>query len=119
MVDRILLGDHPSFGMGAFISQLGVNVQTANKWQMAWSTLMESFQIVSSGSVVIPDGTAFSPVFTWPDLGYYPVVLGTHPPNRFLLDYVTTNSARFRNDPDNFNDDSGTCYYIVTRTVRP
>lgn len=119
MVDRILLGNHPSFGMGVYVSQLGVNVQTANKWQMAWSTLMESFQIVSSGSVAIPGNTDWSPVFTWSNLGYYPVILATHSPNRIRIEYVTTNSARIRNDPDNFDTASGTCYYIVTRTVRP
>lgn len=119
MVDRVLLGNHPSLGMGAYISQLGVNVQTATKWQMAWSTLMESLQIVSSGSIIIPEGTAFSSVITWPNLGYYPVILASYTPCRFLLDYVTTNSARFRADPDFPGDGNGTCYYVVTRTVRP
>lgn len=119
MVNRVLIGDHPTFGMGGFVSQLGVDVWTANKFQLSWSSSWESLQIVSSGSVSIPGDSSFSATFSWTDLGYYPVILASFSPKRFLLQYLSTNSARIRNDPDNFSTSAGTCYYVVTKTVRP
>lgn len=124
MVDRVLIGDHPTFGMGAYVSQLGVNVMTANKFQMAWSTIFESLQILTSGAVTLPatpsSGIAYSPAFTWTDLGYYPVIFLSYPQSRTRLQYLSTNSARVGTDWDFGGDDSGgTCYFVVTRTVRP
>lgn len=125
MVNRILMGEHPTFGMGGYVSVPTVNVMTANKFQMSWSTMFESLQILSSGSVAVPSTSSDSDVnwsaaFTWTDLGYYPVIFVSYPSSRTRLQYLSTNSARVRADGDFGGGDSGgTCYFVVTRTVKP
>lgn len=127
MVDRVLIGDHPSFGMGLYVSQPSINVNTATKFQMSWSTLFEQFQIVTSGSAAIDgdrDDRNWSATFTWTNLGYYPIIFISCDEYEIELEYLTTSSARMRRAADplsgmNTSTSDTTAYFIVTRSIKP
>lgn len=130
MVNRICIGAHPTFGMGAYVSIPTVDVLSANKFQMAWSTLFEQFQILSSGSVVITDDPAvWSSSVTWSSLGYYPIIFVSNNKYPVTMEYTSTGSARFKladkNAGGSFTPASdipsgdATVFYIVTRSVKP
>lgn len=125
-VNRLFIGDHPLHGMGAYCSMQNVNVLTADKFQMAWSTLFESLQILSSGFVTLPDWDnsaewVWSAPFAWQNLGYQPLILLSMPNHRVRLEYLSTSSARVIIDPDfpTTDTDGGNCHFAVTKTRRP
>lgn len=55
MAPRILLGNHPTLGMGGYVSKPGIDVTTAGKFGMMWSTVMEQLQIAQSGSTIVQE----------------------------------------------------------------
>ncbi|UXN62916.1 hypothetical protein N8E89_09325 [Phyllobacterium sp. A18/5-2] len=124
MVNRILLGNHPTFGMGGYVSIPGVDVFSANKFQFSWSTIYEQFQILQSGSVSVSyDAPAVG--FSWSNLGYYPIIFLSNDKFILQLQYLSTASAQV--DVSNIAGDassdqpsgSATVYYIVTRSILP
>lgn len=117
MVNRILLGNHPTFGMGGYVSIPGVDVLSANKFQFSWSTIYEQFQIMQSGSVSIESHGGYVG-FSWANLGYYPIVFLSSDKCLLWFQYLSTSSGQVRGE----STDSGsthTVYYIVTRSIKP
>lgn len=130
MVDRVLIGDHPVFGIGFYISLPGINVAVATKFQMAFSTIYEQFQIVSTGSITVADSGSYTATFSWVNLGYRPIIFLSNEKYPLELEYVTTASARLRRAQSSASNGSFwpasdvpsgnvTAYYIVTRSVKP
>lgn len=107
--------------MGLYVSKPGIDVMTAGKFQMSWSTLYEQFQIVSSGSFIL-DGDQAPSVFSWPDLGYFPIIFLTNDRHEMIFQPLTTSSAQvttFQGDFVSSGNADVPCYYIVTRTPMP
>ena len=128
MVNRILLGAHPTFGMGGFVSIPGVDVFSANKFQFSWSTIYEQFQILQSGSLSVSyDGSSTPPWtgLTWSDLGYYPIIFFSNDKYRLQFQYTSTASGQVRvstahgEGPLDHPAGSATVYYIVTWSIKP
>lgn len=124
MVNRILLGAHPTFGMGGFVSIPGVDVLSANKFQFSWSTIYEQFQILQSGSLTVTKGGG-AVGLSWADLGYYPIIFLSNDKFRLRLQYTSTASGQVSVDstvgegPLDEPSGSATVYYIVTRSIKP
>ncbi|MBZ9600764.1 hypothetical protein [Phyllobacterium chamaecytisi] len=132
MVNRILIGNHPTHGLGGFVSVPGVDVLSANKFQMMWSSQQEQLQIVSSGSFLVTaggpgtdDGGAFVPI-SWTPLGFTPMILLGCDQFELYLNYTSANSAQVRSCsynesrfPVNYPTGNTTGYYMVTRTPKP
>ncbi|SFJ55173.1 hypothetical protein SAMN04515648_4563 [Phyllobacterium sp. CL33Tsu] len=127
MVNRILLGNHPTFGMGGFVSQPGVDVLTANKFQFSWSTIFEQFQILQSGSFVVTHGGGNTDGafvgFSWANLGYYPLIFLSNDKYKLRLQYLSTSSGqvcvRYSGTTIGMPTGDATVYYIVTRSIKP
>ena len=128
MVNRLLVGNHPTFGMGGFVSVPGVDVLTASKFQFSWSTIYEHFQILQSGSFGVSydsGGNAPWTGFSWEDLGYYPIIFLSNDKFRLQLQYLSTASGQVRvssaqgEGPLDHPTGSATVYYIVTRSAKP
>lgn len=127
MVNRLLIGNHPTFGMMAGVSIPGVDVFAASKFQFMWSTMYESIQIHQSGSFTI-NGSQTSPTFTpfsWPDLGYLPLIIFSNDLYELLIQYGSTSSAQVRRRTPGEagsgfeHSENVAVYYIVTRTPFP
>jgi hypothetical protein len=124
MVNRILIGSHPTFGMGSYVSIPGVDVLSANKFQFSWSTIYEQFQILQSGSIGVTYGSG-AVGFSWGDLGYYPIIFLSNDKFRLSLQYLSTSSAQVSANNavgDGALDQptgSATVYYLITRSIKP
>ncbi len=130
MVNHICMGNHPTFGMGLYVAHPTIDVLLANKFQMAWSTLFEQFQVVATGNVVVADDGSYSSSFSWTNLGYNPIIFISNNKYPLQLEYVSTSSARLRRAPPTAGTGSNppgsdipsgdvTAYFIVTRSVKP
>jgi len=129
MVNRILLGAHPTFGMGGFVSVPGVDVFAANKFQFAWSTIYEQFQILQSGSLIVSRSSGNGPWvgLTWPNLGYFPIIFFSNDKYRLQFQYLSTASGQIRafgvgaNSEGVSDEPTGDAavYYVVTRSIKP
>lgn len=127
MVDRILLGDHPLYGMGGYVSIPGVDVKSANTFQLMWSTLQESMQIVTSGSFAVDGsntGGTFAPI-TWPNLGYLPLIMIGCDKYEIVFQYLSLTSGQARNVSYSESlttlpwiGGATTGYFAVTRTPK-
>jgi hypothetical protein len=77
MAKRILLGDHPNFGYGLFISKSGKDVHTnlAARDLLFDSRTARSTLVHQQGFGNIPANTAYADVPISPSLSYIPLVL--------------------------------------------
>lgn len=129
MVNRILLGDHPAYGMGGFVSTPGVDVFSANKFQFSWSTIYEQFQILQSGSLIVTRSSGSGPWvgLTWSNLGYLPIIFFSNDKYRLQFQYLSGSSGQVRafgvgSNSEGVNDEptgDSAVYYIVTRSIKP
>lgn len=130
MANRIVLGSHPTLGMGGFVSKPGINVLTAGKFDLMFSTSYEQLQIAQSGSFTIigngHNSIQWSSPISWNPLGFRPLVLLSCDEYEVYFQYLSDNSAHARrtlSNPEsasnNFSNTDRTVYYIVTRTELP
>lgn len=127
MAWRVLLGAHPTYGMGAFISKPGYDVFSASKWDMLFSLFYENIQILTSGQIVLNgDYESSSPYtnFAWGvNLGYLPVIMVSCPEYEVQIEYISNTSARARRAQNtgsgNSNKDNQVLSYIVLKTRLP
>lgn len=128
MAPRILLGNHPTLGMGGYVSKPGIDVTTAGKFGMMWSTLLEQLQIAQSGSIIVPGNgnisISWSGGIVWTALGFRPQILLSCDEYEVFFEYTSDNSGRLRrtlSSGEQASNNPGTAdrvvYYIVTRTA--
>lgn len=127
MTWRLLFGQHPSHGMGGFVSKPGISVLTASKFDFMFSTFYENMQIVASGAIVLDgDYESSSPytVFGWGvNLGYLPLIMVSCPEYEVQIEYISNTSAQARRAQNtgsgNFNKDDQVMSYIVLKMRLP
>lgn len=125
MANRIDFGDHPTFGIGGYVSTPGVNVLTATKYQLMFGTNLETVQIIASGSFQLTrfrNGSTPNPYtnISWPDQGFYPTLLLSSDKWAMEFDYLNTSSAQIRATLEgDTQEGTFTCYYVVLRTPIP
>jgi hypothetical protein len=98
MVWRMLIGAHPTWGMGAFATKAGADVFSANKYDFLFSTMYENMQVLQTGAVVL-SGTYSSPnwtTITFPNIGFLPVVMCSNASYEMLIEYLSTTQFRVR-----------------------
>lgn len=122
MANRIDFGDHPTFGIGGYVSIPGVNVLTATKYQLMFGTNLETVQIIASGSFQLTrDSSVGRPYvnISWPDQGFFPALLLSSSQWEVEFDFLSTASAQVR--ATGYGDILGTypCNYVVLRTPIP
>ena len=85
MANRVLAGNHPSYGYGLFVSKPGVNVLTASE-----SNLIYDSRTYRSGIIYQTFSPSTTANFTWTSssLGYIPAVVasGARPTNYFEVE---------------------------------
>lgn len=89
MANRVLLGDHPTYGEGLFVSQPGINVLTASESQLVFDS--RTFRSGIIFKTFSPSSTS-DKTWTSSSLGYIPAVIasGIRPDNFFQVDQTTS-----------------------------
>jgi hypothetical protein len=98
MVWRLLIGQHPTWGMGAFVTKAGIDVFSSNKFDFMFSTMFENLQVLQTGAVVLPG--AYSPqtwvTITFPNVGYLPMAMFSNSTYEMYIEYLSNTSLRVR-----------------------
>jgi hypothetical protein len=128
MVWRLLIGNHPTHGMGGYVSVPGIDVFAATKFQMMWSTQQEQLQIVQSGSFFVNGGDDDEPEWVtigWPAMGFIPYIMIGCDRYELVFQYLSPTSGRVRRvtyseaRTTDWPSNSTTGYYMVTKTPKP
>lgn len=97
MANRVLAGNHPSYGYGLFVSKPGVNVLTASE-----SNLIYDSRTYRSGIIYQTFSPSTTANFTWTSssLGYIPAVIasGARPENYFEVEGFGSGEPTFTVD---------------------
>lgn len=96
MSNRLLIGDHPTFGPGAFASKPGLNVLSANKFDMMWGTIFDVLQIAQSGSISLAREAGNTVNISWSDVGFKPLILWSCDWYELFMTYTSNTSASVR-----------------------
>ncbi|MBZ9653556.1 hypothetical protein [Phyllobacterium lublinensis] len=125
MVNRIVVGEHPTWGMGAFVSKPGIDAISASKFDFMFSTMYENMQIHQTGSFTMNGTYGAYTTFSWPDLGYFPLIMLASPLYEIQLEYLSTAAARVRRLAfgETFSgittESNAPLYYVVLKTQLP
>tara|TARA_B100001094_G_scaffold116170_1_gene112102 strand:- start:12212 stop:13171 length:960 start_codon:yes stop_codon:yes gene_type:complete len=88
MANRVLAGNHPTYGYGLFVSQPGINVLTASTNQLVFDS-----RTFRSGVIykTFSPSTTSDKTWTSSSLGYIPAVItaGIRPDNYFFVDQIS------------------------------
>lgn len=120
MAWRLCAGYHPTYGMGCFVSNPGVDVFGASLDQLMMNTNRPLLQVMQSGSFTLNGGGAWQ-LINFPAVGYNPLILFGNA--RYAVQYQFLNGTQLqvrRTEPtfQNSNADVG-CFYIIFRNRHP
>ena len=96
MANRLLIGDHPTFGPGAFASKPGLNVMSANKFDMMWGTIFDVLQISQTGSVMLALDASQVFNISWSDVGFRPLIMWSCEWYEVYMTYTSNTTAQVR-----------------------